>query len=131
MAIGHAVRGASAAALTLIVIEAVGSDHTGKVGSFFADVSRLLQRAISPDVPLIPDRSGGKAPEASSYLTPEQAAAAAAAANGAAAAGAVTAPGGLLDGMPSLGQYVAGGGLPGLTGTGTVTGTLHPANRAG
>ena len=59
MAIGHAVRGAATAALTLIVIEAVGSDRTGAVGTFFADVSKLLAKAISPDVPLIPNRAAG------------------------------------------------------------------------
>jgi hypothetical protein len=59
VAIGHAVRGAASAALALIVLEAVGSDRGGRVGSFFADVSGLLAKAISPDVPLIPNRAAG------------------------------------------------------------------------
>lgn len=57
--IGHAVRGACTAALSLIALEAIGSDRTGKVGAFFGDVNSLVARALSPDVPLIPDRRGG------------------------------------------------------------------------
>jgi len=59
VAIGHAVRGAATAGLALIALEAIGSDKTGKVGSFFADVNNLIAKALSPDVPLIRDRSKG------------------------------------------------------------------------
>jgi hypothetical protein len=59
VAIGHAVRGAASAALALIALEAVTTSGSGRVASFFADVSNLLARAISPDVPLIKDRRSG------------------------------------------------------------------------
>ena len=114
----HALRGAVTAWLALIALQAVSSrGGSGRVASFFGDVDGLVQRALSPDVPAIPDRRGGRN-DTSSYITPAQAAAAVKAANGGAAVGAVTAPGGLLDGLPSLQQYVNGGGLPGLAGLG-------------
>jgi hypothetical protein len=56
VATGHAVRGAASAALALIALEALSSAKSTQVGGFFGDVSRLLARAIAPDVPLIRDR---------------------------------------------------------------------------
>ena len=114
----HALRGALTAWMALIVLNTVGSaGGSGKVASLFGDVDRLVKRALSPDVPAIPDRHG-KTSGGSSYITPAQAQAAAKASAGAGAVGAITAPGGLLDGLPSLQQYVNGGGLPGLAGLG-------------
>jgi len=113
----HALQGAVTAWLALIALSAIGSKGgSGRVASLFADVDGLVQRALSPNVPAIPDRRGAAA-GGSSYLTPAQAAAAAKAAAGAPALH-VFDPGGLLDGMPSLNQYVNGGGLPGLAGLG-------------
>jgi len=110
----HALRGAVTAWMALIVLNAVGTaGGSGRLASAFADVDRLIKRALSPDVPAIPDRRGGRN-DTSSYITPAQAAAAVKAANGAAAVGAVTSPGGALDGLGSLGQYANGGGLSGL-----------------
>ena len=110
----HALRGALTAWMALIVLNTVGSaGGSGKVASLFGDVDRLVKRALSPDVPAIPDRRG-KSVGGSSYITPAQVAAAARATAGAGAAQSVTSPGGLLDGLPSLSQYVNGGGLSGL-----------------
>jgi hypothetical protein len=64
---GHALRGAVTAWLTLIVLEAVARDGTGKVASLFADANRLIQRAFDPAVPAIPDRRNGTA---AGYSTP-------------------------------------------------------------
>lgn len=110
----HAFRGAVTAWMALIVLNAVGSaGGSGRLASLFGDVDQLVKRALSSDVPAIPDRRGRRN-DTSSYITPAQAAAAVKAANGAAAANQVFAPGGLLDGLPSLNQYVNGGGLSGL-----------------
>lgn len=59
MALGHAVRGAASAALALIALEAVTTTGSGRVASFFADVSTLLAKAVSPEYPLIKDRRSG------------------------------------------------------------------------
>jgi hypothetical protein len=59
MAIGHAVRGAASAALALIALEAITTTGSGRVASFFGDVSGLIAKAISPDVPLVKDRRTG------------------------------------------------------------------------
>jgi hypothetical protein len=108
---GHALRGAVVAWMGLIVLRTVGAAApTGKITSLFSDVDGFLQRVISQDVPAIPDH-GTKASGTHSYITPAQAAAAARAGHGGQAVGALTAPGGALDGMPSLNQYVNGGGL--------------------
>lgn len=110
----HALRGAVTAWMALIVLNAVGSaGGSGRLVSLAGDVNGLVKRALSPDVPAVPDRRGRRN-DTSSYITPAQAAAAVKASNGAAAADQVFAPGGLLDGMPSLSQYANGGGLPGL-----------------
>lgn len=34
---------------------------SGRVGQFFTDANHLLERALDPTVPAIPDRSGAKA----------------------------------------------------------------------
>lgn len=112
----HALRGAVTAWMALIVLRTVGTaGGSGRLASFFGDVDRLVQHALSPDVPAIPDRRGGSGSAGtSSYITPAQSAAAVKAANGAAAVDSVTSPGGALGGLPSLEQYVNGGGLSGL-----------------
>ena len=108
---GHALRGAVTAWMALIVLGAVGTaGGSGRLAGLFGDVDRLVKRALDPNVPAIPDRRAG-ANSTHSYITPAQAAEAARAAGGAAAADQVFAPGGLLDGLPSLQQYVNGGGL--------------------
>jgi hypothetical protein len=56
---GHALRGMLSAGLVLIVIETLATSKTGQVGSFFTDANKILQRAFSPNVPLIPDRRTG------------------------------------------------------------------------
>lgn len=53
---GKAVRGALSAWMTLIVLQVVGSKGSGKIASLFSDLDNLVQRALSPDVPAIPDR---------------------------------------------------------------------------
>lgn len=108
---GHALRGVAAAGLVLVVVETIARDGSGRVGSFFTDVNGLVQRAFSPDVPLIPDRrtgSPGSSPQ--SYITPAQAAAGAKVAANLPAVGAITDPNGLFG--TGLSQYVNGGGLP-------------------
>jgi hypothetical protein len=53
----HALRGALTAWMCLIVLQAAGSaGGSGKLATLFTDVNRLVQRALSPDVPAIPDR---------------------------------------------------------------------------
>lgn len=54
-----AVRGAVAAWLGLITLQAVASKGgSGRVASAFADLSGLVDRVIDPAVPAIPDRRG-------------------------------------------------------------------------
>lgn len=53
---GHALRGVLSAWLGLIVLQAVGTSGTGQVGNFFGTVNTLVTRALSPNVPAIPDR---------------------------------------------------------------------------
>lgn len=111
----HALRGAVTAWMALIVLNAVGSaGGSGRLSSLLGDVDRMVKRALSPDVPAIPDRRGGGAAGTSSYITPAQAAAAAKAAGGAGAAESLFGDGGGLSGLSSLQQYVNGGGLSGL-----------------
>lgn len=44
-------------ALGLIALQAlVTHGASGRVGQFFADVNRLVERALDPTVPAIPDR---------------------------------------------------------------------------
>lgn len=46
-------------ALSLIALQAlVTNGASGRVGQFFADANRLLERALDPTVPAIPDRRG-------------------------------------------------------------------------
>lgn len=55
-----AVRGMVSAWLGLIALQAVSTaGGSGRIASAFTDVNALLQRAIDPSVPAIPDRSGG------------------------------------------------------------------------
>lgn len=52
--------------LALIALQALGTKGAGgRVGEFFADADRLLERALDPTVPAIPDlRTTAKAPKA-------------------------------------------------------------------
>lgn len=52
----HTVRGVVTAWLGLVALQAVSKAGSGRVPSFFADVDQLVQRALSPNVPAIPDR---------------------------------------------------------------------------
>lgn len=56
---GHAVRGMVTAWLGLIVLQTVGSTGSGRVAGAFADINRLVKRALDPSVPAIPDRRTG------------------------------------------------------------------------
>ena len=79
---GHALRGMVTAWLGLIVLQAVGSTKgSGRVAGLFADVDRLVKRALDPSIPAIPDRrtgaastgaasSGGWAPDAGAPFHP-------------------------------------------------------------
>lgn len=52
-----ALRGAATAWGALIVLHTVGtSKGSGKLAQLFTDVDNLVKRALSPDVPLVPDR---------------------------------------------------------------------------
>lgn len=108
---GHTLRGAVTAWLALIALGTVAKSGSGRVASFFGDVDHLVQRALSPSVPAIPDRRAAGSGTPAFGITPQAAAQAAAAARNLPAVGAITDPGGLF-GNPSLGQYATGGGLP-------------------
>jgi hypothetical protein len=56
---GHAVRGMVTAWLGLIVLQTVGTTGSGQVAGAFADVNRLVKRALDPSVAAIPDRRAG------------------------------------------------------------------------
>jgi hypothetical protein len=49
-------KGAASAALTLIALQAITTTGSGRVAGFFTDLEHLVQRAIDPNVPAIPDR---------------------------------------------------------------------------
>jgi hypothetical protein len=66
---GHTLRGAVTAWLSLIALQTVVAHGSGRVASAFADLDGLLQRAFDPGVPAIPDRRTGAAPSASSGAT--------------------------------------------------------------
>jgi hypothetical protein len=68
MAGGHAVRGAVTAWLSLIALQAIVANGSGKVADAFAGVAGLVDRALDPKVPAIPDRRDG-APSAYSGAT--------------------------------------------------------------
>jgi hypothetical protein len=106
---GHALRGAVTAWLGLIALETVVTSGSGRVSSALSGVATLVNRALSSQVPAIPDRRGGSAGASQlGYITPAQAAAGAKVAANLPAANAVIA----ATGGPSLNQYVYGGGLP-------------------
>ena len=53
----HTFRGAVTAWMALIVLQAVGTKGgSGRIAGAFADANQLVQRALSPTVPAIPDR---------------------------------------------------------------------------
>lgn len=57
---GHALRGALTAWMVLIVLRTVGTaEGSGRIAGLFTDVDKLVQRALAPDVPAIPDRRRG------------------------------------------------------------------------
>jgi hypothetical protein len=52
-----AFRGAATAWMALIVLHTVGSANgSSRLAQLFTDVDNLVKRALSPDVPAIPDR---------------------------------------------------------------------------
>lgn len=108
---GHTVRGAVTAWLALIALQAVASSGSGRVASFFSDVDKLVQRALSPTVAAIPDRRTSGSSTPAFGITAQAAAEAAAAAKAEPGVAAVTGPNGAL-GPGGLSQYVTGGGLP-------------------
>jgi hypothetical protein len=56
---GHALRGAVTAWLSLIALQAIGTQGgSGRIASFFGDVDNLVKRALDPTVPAIRDRRG-------------------------------------------------------------------------
>ncbi len=56
---GSGMRGALTAWLALIALEAVSRNGSGRVADLLGDVNRLVNRALSPKVPAIPDRRTG------------------------------------------------------------------------
>lgn len=56
----HMLRGAVTAWMGLIVLQTVGTaGGSGKVAALFGDLNGLVTRALSADVPAIPDRRAG------------------------------------------------------------------------
>jgi hypothetical protein len=107
----HTFRGVVTAWLALIALQAVSKTGSGQVASFFTDVDNLVQRALSPNVPAIPDRRAGVGNGSPAFgITAENAAKAAAVARNEAAVGVLTDPNGLFGN--GLSQYSSGGGLP-------------------
>lgn len=112
---GHGIRGAVTAWLGLIALQTIATSGSGRVAGAFSALDDLVQRALSPNVAAIRDRRTGapsSSASASGYITPAQARAAARASAASGAVTAVTSPGGALSSLPSLSQYVSGGGLP-------------------
>jgi hypothetical protein len=59
---GHGFRGAVTAWLALIALQAISTrDGSGRVASLFGDIDHLVQRALNPKVPAIPDRATARA----------------------------------------------------------------------
>jgi hypothetical protein len=112
---GHALRGAVTAWLGLIVLQAVVSTGgSGRVAGAFTGIAGLVNRALDPNVPAIPDRRAGATdgPPGWGQPTPEQVREAVAAAANAPAVAGVFGPNGGLPNLGSLQQYTSGGGLP-------------------
>lgn len=108
---GHALRGMASAALVLVVVETFARADSGQVSGLMGTVVGLVNRALSSDVPLIPDRrTGSSGSGAPTYfgVTPQAARAGAAVANNLPAVEAITG----ATGGASMNQYVDGGGLP-------------------
>lgn len=110
----HAFRGVITAWMTLIVLRTVGTaGGSGKLSGLFADADKLVQHALSADVPAIPDRrTGGAAAPTYFGVTPQAAKAGAEVAANLPATTAITDPGGLFG--DNLNQYATGGGLAGV-----------------
>jgi hypothetical protein len=68
MAGGHALRGAVTAWLSLIVLQTVVTTGSGRVADALSGITDLINRALDPGVPAIPDRRDG-APSAYSGAT--------------------------------------------------------------
>jgi hypothetical protein len=65
-----ALRGAMTAWLGLIALQAVSTTGgSGRISALFGDVNRLVERALDPKVPAIPDRRTA-APAASAPAAP-------------------------------------------------------------
>lgn len=66
----HAMRGVVTAWLALIALQTIGTSGSGRVASLFADLDDLANRALSPDVPAIPDLAHGEHWGAGGYRRP-------------------------------------------------------------
>lgn len=116
---GHALRGAVTAWLALITLQAASSKaNTGRLGSLFADLDTLVQRALDPSVPAIPDRrTTGSADAGSPYYVPDPGAVA----RGAVTAGQLLAPGtqtAISNGLPGQVAALTPDQITGLSGLG-------------
>jgi hypothetical protein len=56
MAARHALRGAVSAWLGLILLRTIGENGSGPIADLLADLDAMVQRALDPAVPAIPDR---------------------------------------------------------------------------
>ena len=57
---GHALRGMVTAWLGLVVLQTVSTKGgSGRVAGLFTDLDNLVQRALNPTIPAIPDRRAG------------------------------------------------------------------------
>lgn len=66
----HTARGVVTAWLALIALQAVSTKgSSGRIASLMTDVNRLVARVLDPNVPAIPDLSGGTA-ASSTVITP-------------------------------------------------------------
>lgn len=69
---GHGLRGAMTAALTLIALQvAVTKSGSGRIGAFLTDTATFVNRAFNPNVAAIPDhRTAGGASPYGAAVTP-------------------------------------------------------------
>jgi hypothetical protein len=111
---GHTVRGAVSAWLALIVLQTVMTKGSDQVAGALAGINGLVQRALSPNVPAIPDRRAGAGAAASRVpygpnMTKEQLDALVRAAGVAPAVGQAFGPGSSWAQMPDFGALAETG----------------------
>jgi hypothetical protein len=112
---GHALRGAVSAWLGLIVLQTIVT-HTDRAGGALDVLNGLVQRALDPNVPAIPDRRPGAAAAAAGApygpnMTPAQLDAVVRAANAAPAVGKAFGPGSSWANLPGADAYTALGSV--------------------